>query len=212
MRYIIAALSLISTVISAPAPENHVSAFFAPRNLTTIKIKDSLFGIRNVDYWITSQGQAIIDGSIVYGSEQELLSKQVSASSKDTRAFDVFAGAQSWPNGEIKYRFVDGSAQSQLDTEVTATINRWLTVAPWLTFTKLTPSDAFTPGTLTITHNDCSGCVASFGYDKNSARTMNLPWPNSACPNAGYCGDNEIAKLFGYAQQTSTNAPTAKPT
>ena len=209
LKRVLVAFWLVSTGWSAPTSSNattyalggmNQSPLYALRDTVTIRIEDLLFGNRKVAYWVNEQGQAIIDGDIIFGSEKDLLDKEIppsSASFAAKRSFSVLSGTATWPNAEIIYKFDSAATETTLSDTVNNAINRWTAVAPFLHFTKQAASATPVNGVLTISANDCGGCVTSIGYSATSPRGMNLQQSSGKCP--GGCYVNEAAHEFGHA-------------
>jgi hypothetical protein len=176
--------------------QDEVSPIY-PTNKTfeVMTIFDEIYGLRNVSYWITSTGLAVIDGDVVYGTEEELLSKEFNETALivEKRAFSA---PSIWPAATITFRYNSDAAETAVSAVVNAAIAVWTTAAPYLTFTQLANSDALIPGVLTISADDCDGCHADLGFDATRARTMNLQQTCSSSP--GICGVDEAVHEFGH--------------
>ena len=64
---------VLSLLLSAPwfacAADRIISdtsPIYANKNTTSILIRDSVYGTRNVSYWVTDDRLAIIDGDVIY--------------------------------------------------------------------------------------------------------------------------------------------------
>jgi hypothetical protein len=177
-----------------------------PTNKTfhAIKIFDELYGLRNVSYWVASSGLAIIDGDVVYGTEEELLANEFNETALvvEKRAF---SGPGGWPAATVTFKYESDAAESAISSVVNAAIAVWTATASYLTFTQLANSDALDPGVITISANDCDGCHANRGFDASRGLKMNL---QQACSSTGeFCGVDEAVHEFGHVlgMKTFTN-------
>jgi hypothetical protein len=183
----------------SPRQNNQTNSllFSVHENSTFITINDDFYGLRNVSYFVVSDGLAIIDGDVVYGREKDLLAHQVNhdtqLSHKKARAFSA---PNTWPEAKISYKYVSDAVQSQLSPYVDEAIQRWKRGAPYLTFSQILPnSNSAMNGVVTISANDCDGCHAKIGYANDDLR-MNL---QQDCPKSpGYCRSDEATHEFGH--------------
>ena len=169
-----------------------------------ITIRDNLYGTRNVSYFTTIHGLAVIDGDVVYGTVEDLLSKDVQRlSSNDQihplsgRAFSAFS-PEAWPNGVINYQFDSEEGASQMGAIVDGAIARWQESAPYLTFNQVLPSGNVTaPGVLSIRVAVCGDCGATLGYNEEDPRFMLL---EPSCPSTplSHCNVSDVTHELGH--------------
>ncbi|KAF8908188.1 hypothetical protein CPB84DRAFT_1843643 [Gymnopilus junonius] len=111
------------------------------RHTTRLSLQDRFYGSREVSYWVTDNGLAVIDGDVIYGPVETLLGHglagHANATNITSRAHSVFAGASTWPSANIVYKFDSASTETLLSATVNGAIAKWKAVAPFLTFTKL---------------------------------------------------------------------------
>ena len=180
-------LSVLAHTALAAAPPA-LSPLFSPgilirKNLTRLRISDGFYGTRDVSYFVTSTGNAIIDGDVLYGTEEQLL-QHTHVDGQVARAFSVIN--QAWPGGVLTYKYASNDAETKLKAIVDAAIQRWLTKAPYLTFKRLPGNNNNAAnGVVTITATDCDGCWSNIGYANNNRR-LNL---QQACSTGGRSSD-----------------------
>jgi hypothetical protein len=92
--------------------QNEVSPIY-PTNKTfrAITIFDELYGLRNVSYWITSSGLAIVDGDVVYGTEEELLSNEFNEPTLVVVKC-AFSGPGVWPAATVTFKYSSDAAET----------------------------------------------------------------------------------------------------
>ncbi|KAF4614885.1 hypothetical protein D9613_003555 [Agrocybe pediades] len=187
------------------------SGIYSNRTTETIRIQDEYYGIRHVNYWVTSDNHAIIDGDVVYpGTLEDLLAKQYtgpdfdededegeesqssdnSTSSIGRRSLSVFRGFDTWPRSTVVYRFSNYAAQRQVGRYVNDAISGWRRRAPYLRFRRVRNGGGTMRGVLTISFLPNDGCYASIGYNGGSGTVMNL---GNGCYSA------EALHEFGHA-------------
>ena len=196
---------------SPPVPGGTNDPIFAPGlrqnflgNRTLARIKDSIYGTRDVSYFVVGD-LAIIDGDVIYGTVNQLRLHDIKLNPhilndnsqviKEGRSLSVFSNA-AWPSATVTYRYESDATATTLIPIVDAAIARWRSAAPWLTFNRLTPnSNVAANGVTTIRATQCGGCNSHIGY-ANAPRVMNL---QQSCPaNPGWCGVNEATHEFGH--------------
>lgn len=160
-----------------------------------IEIEDAYYGRRNVSYFVSQAGLAVIDGDVVYGIEKELLANRYDPKNLDRVYPAAFSVRESWPDATVKYKYDSDGTQTLLSDIVPVAISRWQTVAPYLIFPKQSPNSA-TPqnGVLTISANAGDGCHSDIGY-RNAPMTMNLQRDN---PTSCVCCPNQATHEFGH--------------
>ncbi|KAH8683000.1 hypothetical protein BGZ60DRAFT_524342 [Tricladium varicosporioides] len=166
-------------------------------NITELEIVDSTYGHRNISYWLSPDGNAVVDGDVIYGTEKELLLNRVKQNDPQTLQQRAFSTSASWPGGIVTWKFDSTATETQWLAHVTAAIGIWTapTAAPYLTFRRL-PNDARDQaGILTIKNTICGGCNAHVGFSSTSPRTMNL---QPSCPGQGSCSTGNIVHEFGH--------------
>jgi len=173
-------------------------------NRTLARIKDAIYGTRDVSYFVVGD-LAIIDRDVIYGTVNQLRLHDIKINPsilndnsqviKEGRSLSVFSNA-AWPSATVTYRYESDATATMLIPIVDAAIARWRSSAPWLTFTRLTPNNsAAANGVTTIRATQCGGCNSHIGY-ANAPRVMNL---QQSCPtNPGRCGVNEATHEFGH--------------
>jgi len=182
-------------------PDFQAAAMNARNRSTVISIQDEIYGRRNVSYFIVGE-HAVIDGDVVYGTVERLRSKAIRGNgprSHENRAFIVSPdnGGKPWPGGVITYRYESDAAEAAVKSIVDTAISRWLAVAPWLTFTRLTPNNAVgNNGMVTIRNPSCGGCSAHVGYWAGFPTVLNL---QSQCgSSSGACHAGSAAHELGH--------------
>jgi hypothetical protein len=176
---------------------NVTSPIYANKNTTLILIKDSVYGTRNVSYWATDSGLAIIDGDVVYGTLENLLSHSVTGPRNTSKRAHSVTGAQAWPSATVTYKFDSAATETVLGAIVNGAIANWLAVAPYLTFTKVANTAVGQNGVVTIVGPDCSGCNSAIGFS-NIPLVMNLQQACPADPTSGSCTVVEATHEFGH--------------
>jgi len=165
-------------------------------NHNLLQIRDSIYGTRNVSYFVVN-GLAIIDGDVIYGSVNQLRLQDIRRSPqiKENRALSVNSNS-AWPSATITYRYESDTTATVLIPIVNAAIARWKVSAPYLTFNRLLPnSNVEANGAAIIRATQCGGCNSHIGF-ANAPRVMNL---QQSCPsNPGSCGVNEATHEFGH--------------
>ena len=191
-----------------PSPPN--------QNLTVVRVNDpAIGGERFVSYFKTQEGDVIIDGDVWYGTDEDaLLSKRVAvpqnaklvsdqaeeqqvaqpdANKQEKRWHSVQNGQGDWPNGRLKYKFIDQATKNKAGGVVSAARTKWRYQAPWITFQELPPGPPEN-GVVSISATPCGGCWSGVGY-RNGIHKMNLQIDNCN----GVCGVNEAVHEFGHA-------------
>ena len=185
------AFYLFSTLVFAQG------GLYPNTSVTTVRIRDAN-GERNVAYFLTNTGYAIINGDIVYGTEAEfrrvIVNPQSSVSrrarrSMEKRSNSVFPNSgRLWPGNTITYKFETAAVESQLSSIVDAAIDRWRSKVPCLNFVRNSPSAITSSTVVTIYNTD--GCSASWvGNPPGLTKAMHL--------GAG-CGTNEATHEWGH--------------
>ena len=150
-------------------------------------------GPRNVSYYISFNGLAIIDGDIVYGTVDELLNDSIANDIAEPfltrRAFTD--PRRAWPNANVIYKFIDADTQDRLAPRVDSATFTWRNLAPYVRFTRLSFSDIPTNGVVTITGSE-GRCFSKIGF-RDIPLDMNL---------ASGCGVPETIQEFGHALGT----------
>lgn len=151
-------------------------------NVTTIHILDD-HGERNIAYY-ESNGFAIVDGDIAYGTVAELLARVIpvdndtiaSHHSLDSRAHSIFPNGPKWPNANVIYKYDSDITEINVHKYIDEGIRRWQVKNPFLQFTKVSPPSASPmAGVVTITAQECGGCYASVvGYSSFDNLVVNL--------------------------------------
>lgn len=164
------------------------------RNFSRITIQDVFYGVREVGYFVTRTGHAIIDGDVVYGTEDDLLSAHAfynthagngNENTNSPRAISVVDHA--WPNAKLRYRYDTTDAETKLKPIIDVAIQRWKAGASYLTFEQF-PVGSSEPGIFIISNID-GGCHALPGY-WGGGEVLNLHIPG--------CGVNEATHEMGH--------------
>lgn len=175
--------------------DNTTSPIYPRKNTTLILIKDPIYGTRNVSYWVTDDKLAIIDGDVIYGSVDDLLSHSLPdplAILKRTHSIR----ANTWPSATITYKFDSDATEATLGSIVSTAIDNWKKVAPYLKFTKVPLNSAVGQnGVVTIKAPDCGGCNSVVGF-VNTPMTMRLQQNCTSAP--GKCDVPEATHEFGH--------------
>ena len=191
-------LSLLGSAYASPVgkPEDNESPIF-PRgkNMKSVRIRDDVHGERDVAYWVTPDGYAIIDGDVIFGTEEELLSRIVNGHEPPHNRARAFTQYNPWPSATVKYNYEDATAESVLKYVVDPAIELWKNKTGYLNFIHVTNSATPQNGVVTIKKTICGGCNANIGYsDKPLA--MNL---QQGCGlSGGSCGVPEAVHEFGH--------------
>jgi hypothetical protein len=162
--------------------------------LTALTIQDDVYGIRKVSYFTTSSGLAIIDGDIVYGTEQNLLSATAGRDNRMTTDAFSFKN-RTWPNAVVRYRYASDEAEKNLKTQfIDEAIAYWGIGAPWLKFERVEPNkDEAESGILRIS-GDCNGCHSTVGYIEGDKQYFNI-MPDHCTM---HCGVEGTVHEFGH--------------
>ena len=170
----------------------------ANKTLTTVTINDNFYGTRNVSYFVTSNGLAIIDGDVVYGTVQDLLQHTIEDSTLgDIKAKRAFSAPNVWPSPNIKYKYDFDDTERRIGSTVSEAIRRWNVGAPYVIFTAVSPNGPLgIDGVVTISANDCEGCHASIGFTSAGHLFMGL---QQDCNKTGLgCFADEATHEFGH--------------
>ena len=163
------------------------------KNMTAVTISDQ-GDRRDVTYWTTPDGTAIVDGDIAYGSEAELLAARSGAAKRGLEERSFFMGLK-WTGGVINYRYYDAATAAKLQPHVDEAIRRWRSGAPFLQFNRLPDGNKGGFGILNIVGVDCGGCWSHVGM-RLMGNIMNLQQPSTKCP--GWCYADEATHEFGH--------------
>ena len=159
-----------------------------------VSFEDERYGTRhNVTYTVL-EGQAIIDGDVIYGPVDLLLNaslplEEPSANqyARKRRALSSLK-AYTWPGGEVRFNYDSTATEVMLSPIVNAAINEWRARAPYLKFSQVSNALGSMTGILTIKAVPCGGCVANIGYYQEFPGTMmnlqqscNIPGANGRC-------------------------------
>ena len=175
-----------------------VRADIYPNNsVTTVRIRDEN-GERNVAYFLTSTGYAVIGGDIIYGTEEEFNRAIVNGSydrklkrreliTRKKRSNSIWPNSPLlWPGNTILYKFESAAVATQLSTIVNTAIGRWTSQVPCLRFVLQPPSAVPSVGVVTIYNTD--GCSANVGH---------TPFTKAMHLGPG-CGENEATHEWGH--------------
>jgi hypothetical protein len=190
--------TLISLLTSAPAFAQNSPIYPSNKTLTTVTISDDFYGTRNVSYFVSSNGLAIIDGDVVYGTVQDLLQHTIENSTAgNAEAKRAFSASNVWPSPNITYKYDSDDTERRIAPIVIEAIRRWNVGAPYLTFSAVSPNSAHAvDGIVTINATDCDGCHASIGFASSGSLFMNL---QQDCNKTGLgCFADEATHEFGH--------------
>ena len=205
MQGFITRLLLLISVTKNPEPSEWTpnpldGGLFLP--ISTVTIQHPSYGVRNVSYYI-SDGNAIIDGDIIFGPVEQLLAHvvdpgllrnepDIESSIYQKRALTWEQGRFSWPGARLSYNFDSANTERALGNMVQQAFGRWSARAPWFTFTKV-PNDPRTRGVLTFKTG--LGCNAYVGYQGANAE---MPLNLEQTPGR-QCGVDEATHEIGHA-------------
>ena len=169
------------------------------RHTARLSLQDHFYGTREVSYWVTDNGLAIIDGDVIYGPIDTLFSHSLlgnATANLTARAHSVVVGqGHTWPSANIMYKFDSASTETLLSATVNGAIAKWKAVAPYLTFTKVANSATPQNGVAMIQAPSCGGCSSSIGY---ANAPLNMLLQQSCTPSPGFCGVAEATHEFGH--------------
>lgn len=176
------------------------SPLYPNKNSTVLAINDDTYGTRNVSYWVTDNGLAVIDGDVIYGTVEDLLAHNLTANPPNItrRAHSIFRTANPWNGATITYKFDSDCTENAFGVGaiVNGAIANWKATAPYLTFKKVPNSGVGENGVLMIKAPSCGGCNSPIGFF-NLPMTLNL---QQMCPTSpGSCGVAEATHEFGHA-------------
>lgn len=169
------------------------------QDVNLLRIQDGQ-GAREVAYFTTPDGYAVINGDVIYGPVENLLAREIGDDSEigiDARAFSIPKGA--WPKGVITYKFDSDVGEQAMGGIVKTAISRWMNVAPYLTFTQVKPnSPTFSTTILTISTLPCSGSNAVVRGWGQKDQVMHL---QRSCKNGASTVDasHEFGHVLGIA-------------
>lgn len=166
-----------------------------------VTIKDPARGIvRDVSYRVGTNGLAIIDGDVVFGTEQQLLNSIVRKKKRDEVELEATSsqvGSRSFsndvavPGGVVPFFFNSVADQTALLAIVNGAIARWTNLTPYLVFKNL---GVYSPNMfgINITSNDV-GCYTS----DNVLNKFFGQWHMNL--NKTFCGVDQATHEFGHA-------------
>jgi hypothetical protein len=91
---------------------------------------------RTLSYFV-SDGLAIIDGDVIYGTEEQIIESSINNSSKRAYSIWPFENSRKWPFGIIQYQYEDEATASGRGPKFEEAIERWTNKLPFLTFMNL---------------------------------------------------------------------------
>jgi cysteine-rich repeat protein len=207
--FLLFAFTIISSGTLIRAQNDTEALFDIPpyANLTTVHILDD-HGERNIAYY-ESNGYAIVDGDIAYGTVEELLDNVIPVGGGgtrrsfprrplDSRAHSIFRDGPKWPGANVLYKYDSIDTKSKVSPIVDVAISRWKAKNPFLQFTEVSaPSSTAVAGTLTITAEECGGCYASvIGYSSSANLVVNLAQKCGASERG--CFENSATHELGH--------------
>ncbi|KDR67385.1 hypothetical protein GALMADRAFT_283563 [Galerina marginata CBS 339.88] len=194
--YLLFGLSILRFAGAASPIPSVKPPLYSTKHTTFLPIQDHIYGARNVSYWVTDDGLAIIDGDVIYGPVNDLVSRGLTGqNSISQREHSVFAGVKTWPSATITYKFDSDTTESILSGVVNGAIANWKAASPYLTFTKVANSAVGQNGVAMIKAPACGGCNSAIGFT-NAPLNMNLQQTCTTSP--GGCGVAEATHEFGH--------------
>lgn len=155
-----------------------------------LEIYDNYYGLRNVSYTTTSNGLAVIDGDVIYGTLEDLLAHESCLFDPGEINTNAFSVRTAWPGANILYKFDSHDTAIAIGNAVSTAISRWKSVASYLTFTELPDSTTAMNGIVTISSVcGANSCSASIGFSNN-------PLFINLC--AAGCGPDQATHEFGH--------------
>lgn len=88
---------------------------------------------RTVTYFV-AEGLAIIDGDVIYGTEDEIIESSITNNSKRAYSIWPFENARKWPFGIVPYQYEDAATESGRGPKFEEAIKRWTDKLPFLSF------------------------------------------------------------------------------
>jgi hypothetical protein len=171
-----------------PQPLAHQSLYH--RRFATLEIQDEFYGHRNVSYFVTSAGLALIDGDVVYGPVEDLLTHSTNQSITEEVSTQSFSVQSPRPSARVHYKYDSDTTETALRGVVPVAISRWKGIATYLNFVPIANSDAPIHGVLTITSTwGVDNGNANIGYGSDP-HTMNLCSSN--------CGADQATQEYGH--------------
>jgi hypothetical protein len=158
------------------------------KDVRAVTIYDSTWGLRNVSYYTTPDGLAIIEGDIIYGTEADLLAAAHAAANlaSDQHIQKARGPGAFFPNATIRFAYESAETEKILKERVTYAIANWRHMAPYLIFEEL-PIGTAKHEKHVVEFRHGPGCVAHVGYGD---------WPGI---NLGPgCGDRQTAHEIGH--------------
>ncbi|KDR69172.1 hypothetical protein GALMADRAFT_923492 [Galerina marginata CBS 339.88] len=189
----------LSTLPTRAWLNDTVSPIYPNKTTAVLEISDNFYGVRNVSYWVTDDGLAVIDGDVIYGTLEDLVAHNHTGqppTNMTRRAHSIFRNENPWASATITYNFNSAATQRLLGSIVSGAIANWKATAPYLDFKQVANSATGQNGVLTIKAPSCGGgCNSPIGFF-NSPMTMNL---QQNCPGSGTCGIVQATHEFGHA-------------
>ena len=186
------ALLLVPSVLSQilNPPTNVSTGFVRLEGPQALSISPQPLPAEQITWFYTPNGLVAVDGDIIYGTAEDFnrnvlnltynsASGLNAAEGNDTtparrslrplapRSNSVFPNSDGvWPNGNVKYRYIDDATEEELGVYVEGAIAAWKAAVPCISFTKLPNGFGQSDGTTTINANRPNGgyCLASLGY------------------------------------------------
>ncbi|KAH8655864.1 hypothetical protein BX600DRAFT_515551 [Xylariales sp. PMI_506] len=174
-------------------------------NTVVVRDYDDADVTYSLTYTISSQGDVITYGDIVWGSEQLLRELTVYDYSNNTaraepkkRFYSEVSWA--WPHATVIYRYDSCETKQALGALLEAGMAEWKSLAPYLNFVELAPLNTFTPGVLLVTKAEPTNpwCWSNAGFWNGADRLrMNLQLYTNPDPVTGL-----MEKSCGFSHAT----------
>lgn len=201
MFSLIAILLLVLHLISSVVAQNLTNSTYiyqAIHNISTINIEISPgilafndssnnFTIppvtQRLSYYVDDDGLAIVDGDVIFGTEDELLAWAVGGHQKRSLETESHAGGvqkrsisifpysgNKWPGGVISYKWESQASKDLRIVDWTEAVKRWTDRLPFLKFVEATTPDAtIVPNIVTLrSFTGTGGCSSPIGMSTST--------------------------------------------
>jgi hypothetical protein len=136
------------------------------KDVRAVTIFDSTYGLRNLSYYTTPDGLAIIDGDIIYGTESDLLTAAHAAANlaSDQQITTPRDESSFFPNATIRYAYESPETREVLRERMEFAVTAWKQFAPYLTFQELPIGTAKREKHVVQVRRGHGGCLATRGF------------------------------------------------